>query len=37
VIGSREFVDAVFEASRDRFGPKRLETIGYFDYKVIIK
>ena len=23
VIGSREFVDAVFEASRDRFGPKR--------------
>ena len=23
VIGSREFVDAVFTASRERFGPKR--------------
>jgi hypothetical protein len=23
VIGSRDFVDSVFEACRDRFGPKR--------------
>jgi hypothetical protein len=23
VIGSREFVDSVFDACRDRFGPKR--------------